>query len=89
MLEEGITGDRAFVEADNLGPVLHRAAGQRVDPGEVICFIDIAVLELGCGDSDVSHGSVLFGQTGNWLSPMVRSRSHRSDAGSARVPILT
>ena len=34
-------------------------------------------------------GVSLFSQNGQWVSPMVRSQTYRSDAGPARTPILT
>jgi hypothetical protein len=53
------TADRAFVETDNLGPLLHSASGQLFDPGQVVCFVAIAMLKLGDSDSDISHRKVL------------------------------
>ena len=50
VLEEGVTADRALVEADDLGPLLDRPTGQGVDPGEVVRLVVVAMLELGGGD---------------------------------------
>ena len=43
------------MEAHDLGPLLHGPPGQCLDPGKIVRLVVIAMLELGGGDSDVSH----------------------------------
>ena len=59
MLEKRVAGDRALMEADDLGPPLHGPPGQCFDPGKVVRLVVITMFELGGGDSDVSHARVL------------------------------
>ena len=58
VLQIGIRGDRAFVEADDLGALRGGLAGEGADAVEVVGLVAVAVLELGGGHADFAHGSV-------------------------------
>jgi hypothetical protein len=55
VLKKRVAGDRALVEADDLSSKIDCFLGQVIDPNKVIRLVVIAMLELRCGDADVSH----------------------------------
>ena len=74
MLQKRVPADRALVEADDLGPLLHGPLGQLVDPGQVVRLVVVAMLELGGGDSDVSHERFLICMSSRVYSGFVLGR---------------
>jgi hypothetical protein len=58
-LQEGVAGDAAFVEADDLCALVGGFAGEGPDAGEVVGFVGVFVLELCSGNADVLHGESL------------------------------
>src|SRR5207245_9419011 len=53
--QERVAGDRALVEADDLGALPGRPAREVVDAGEVVRLVAVTMLELRGPDADVAH----------------------------------